>query len=278
MLTCWMLDVGCFLLSPPQNDLPASSKLALLSLILLQGSHASLLAAQLDILEIPGTTLRDNPLGDPLARQVALFKPDTLPDDQPATLVVYLPGWGGSSEGPIAEGRTSWFGGVVDHFATTTPVRIAVVDGRSRYGGSQFLNSTATGPYADYVAAEILPALTAKYASAKTGPNPIIAGHSSGGYGALLLAIRRHDTFPAVVALSPDSDFATTHKPFTEQPSARAVTPADLDAAMAPSGSFRLPADGLVRMLSGPLRQLHPHRRPARPLRLVLRPARQLAP
>jgi enterochelin esterase family protein len=226
-------------------------KLALASLTALLSSLGTLLAAQLDVLEIPGVTLRDNPLGDPPARHVALFKPDTLKDNQPATLVIYLPGWGGSSEGPIAEGRTSWFGGVVDHFATTTPVRIAVVDGRSRYGGSQFLNSTATGRYADYVAEEILPALTAKYTSAKTSPNPIIAGHSSGGYGAMLLAIHRQDTFPAVVALSPDSDFATTHKPFTEQPAARAVTPADLDTAMGPPDSYRLPTDGLVRLLMG---------------------------
>ncbi|HEY3898729.1 MAG TPA: alpha/beta fold hydrolase [Chthoniobacter sp.] len=218
---------------------------------LLQWSVGTLPAAQLDVLDIPGVTLRGNPLGDPPARHVALFKPDGLKDDQPATLVIYLPGWGGSSEGPIAEGRTSWFGGVVDHLAARIPVRIAVVDGRSRYGGSQFLNSTATGRYADYVAEEILPTLVAKYAGAKAGPNPIIAGHSSGGYGALLLAIHRHDTFPAVVALSPDSDFATTHKPFTEEPGVRAVTPADLEAAMAPPGSFRLPSDGIARLLLG---------------------------
>ena len=130
-------------------------------------------------------------------------------------------------------------------------MRIAVVDGRSRYGGSQFLNSTATGRYADYVADEIVPALKARYTSPKTGPNPIIAGHSSGGYGAVLLAIRRHEVFPAVVALSPDSDFATTHKPFTEQPSVRAVTRADLDAATAPPGSAHLPDDGLARLMMG---------------------------
>jgi len=208
-------------------------------------------AAQLDVLEIPGVVLKGNPLGDPAARRVAVFKPDGLKDDQPATLVVYLPGWGGSSEPAIAEGRHAWFGMVIDQFAATIPVRIAVVDGRSRYGGSQFLNSTATGRYADYVGDEILPILNARYAASKTGPNPIIAGHSSGGYGAVLLAIRRHETFPAVVALSPDSDFATTHKPFTEQPSVRAVTRADLDAAMAPPGSANLPEDGLVRLMMG---------------------------
>ena len=46
---------------------------------------------------------------------------------------------------------------------------LAVVDGRSRFGGSQFLNSTATGRYADYVAEEIVPALRARYAVVKGG-------------------------------------------------------------------------------------------------------------
>jgi len=208
-------------------------------------------AAQLDVMDIPGTTLKDNPLGDPAARHVAVFKPDKAKDDAPLPLVIYLPGWGGSSEDAIAEGRGAWFGKVVDQLAGSTPVRIAVVDGRSRYGGSQFLNSTATGQYADYVSEEILPAITARYSSPTSATSPIIAGHSSGGYGALLLAIHLHDKFAAVVALSPDSNFEVTHKPLVEEPSVKAVTRADLDAAMAPAKSARLPADGLARLVMG---------------------------
>ena len=78
-------------------------------------------AGQLDVLEIPGIVLKGNPLGDPPARHVAVFKPDGLKDDQPATLVVYLPGWGGSSEPAIAEGRHAWFGMVIDQLAATAP-------------------------------------------------------------------------------------------------------------------------------------------------------------
>lgn len=207
-------------------------------------------AAKLDVLDIPGVALRDNPLGDPAARRVAVLAPDGVQDDAPLPLLIYLPGWGGSSEDAIAQGRAGWFAQVVDGLAARTPLRLAVVDGRSRYGGSQFLNSTATGRYADYVADEILPALTARYASAKKGPSIIIAGHSSGAYGALLLAMSRQEKFAAVVALSPDSDFDVTHKPLVQQPSVRAVSRADLDAAMA-SKSAHLPADGLARLVMG---------------------------
>jgi len=208
-------------------------------------------AAQLDVLDIPGTTLKDNPLGDPPARHVAVFKPDGMKDDAPLPLVVYFPGWGSSCEEAIAHGASSWFGTVIDQLATKTPLRIAVVDCRSRYGGSQYLNSTGTGPYADYIVNEILPALDAKYTSQKDGTSPIIAGHSSGGYGALLMGINQHEKFAAVVALSPDSNFDVTHKPLVQNPNVQAVTRAELDAAMAPASEAKLPADGLVRMVMG---------------------------
>ena len=54
----------------------------------------ALSAAQLDVMDIPGTTLKDNPLGDPAARHVAVFKPDNAKDDAPLPLVIYLPGVG----------------------------------------------------------------------------------------------------------------------------------------------------------------------------------------
>jgi S-formylglutathione hydrolase FrmB len=95
-------------------------------------------------------------------------------------------------------------------------------------------------------------ALEEKWALAKDDLVPrVIAGHSSGGYGALALGMSRHSEFAGVVALSPDSDFATTHKPFADDPAVRAFTPAELELAMAPAGSFRLPENGLVSMMIG---------------------------
>ena len=201
-------------------------------------------AAQLEVVTIQSVKLRGNPLGDPTTRRIAIFQPDKMLAESLPPLVVYLPGWGGSSEDAIAQGPHAWYGDVIDRLAAHgMHVRIAVVDGRSRYGGSQFLNSTATGDYADYVVDEIVPSLT------KT--QCIVAGHSSGGYGALMLAMSRHEKFTAVVALSPDSDFETTHKPLAEQAPVRAVTRADLDAAMAPAKSAHLPDDGLARLIMG---------------------------
>ncbi len=207
-------------------------------------------AASLDVLTIPGVTLLDNPLHDPAERRVAVFSPDDSTPDQRIPMVIYLPGWGGSSEEGIASGKDYWIGGVVGELTRHgAPLRIAVVDGRSRYGGSQFLNSTATGRYADYISEEILPALTARYATIRE--RQYLAGHSSGAYGALLLTMRQQDKFSAVVALSPDSDFDETHKPLVQDPAVRAVTRVQLEAAMTPLSSVQPLTDGLPLIVMG---------------------------
>ena len=226
--------------------------LVLACAVVYAGSAQCLRAAEFDVLKIPGATLRGNPLGDPAERRVAVFAPEGTKAEAPMAMVIYLPGWGGSSEDVIPQGGGAWFGRVLDHLAADgLPLRLAVVDGRSRYGGSQFLNSSATGNYADYVADEIVPALKARYAFASGPLSCLIAGHSSGGYGALMLAMARQGQFAAVVALSPDSDFETTHKPLATQPSVRAIRRADLEAATAPAGAFHLPDDGLARLVMG---------------------------
>lgn len=220
---------------------------------LLLWAEKTLEAAALEVLDVPGIILQDNPLGDPAARRVAAFLPDGIKADTPLPLVVYLPGWGGSSEDAIAQGNHGWFGRVVDALAAEgVPLRLAVVDCRARYGGCQFLNSSATGNYADYVCNEVVPLLKARYRVGKEHPaERLIAGHSSGGYGALMLAMMKKEEFGGVVALSPDSDFETTHKALVEQASVRDIRPADLDAAIAPRERMHLPEDGLARLVMG---------------------------
>ncbi len=210
-------------------------------------------AARLEVLKVPGVTLRDNPLGDPAARRVAVYVPEGSQNSAAMPMVIYLPGWGGSSEEAISAGARHFLGEVVDRLAAQSiAVRVAVVDGRSRYGGSQFLNSTATGNYADYVSEEIFPALRERYAPEAAHPEScLIAGHSSGAYGAMLLAMNRQAKFHAVVALSPDSHFDVTHKAMVEQTGVRRVTAQELEDAMAPAGKARLPQDGLAALVMG---------------------------
>ena len=162
-------------------------------------------AARVEVIDVPGATLKDNPLGDPPGRKLAVISPNGT--DKTASLGARdLSAWmGWIFGGVIAANGGGWLGGVVDRLAVgKKPLRIAVVDGRSRYGGSQFLNSSATGRYADYVTEEIVPLLLQRYHTEEG--QVLLAGHSSGAYGALILTSIKKTKFNGVIALSPDSN------------------------------------------------------------------------
>jgi enterochelin esterase family protein len=208
--------------------------------------------ARVVALDVPGRTLADNPLHDPAARRVAVFSPRERADDVALPMLYYLPGYGGSSEDFLTAGERSPFARLVQQMAADGfALRIAVVDARNRWGGSQYLNSPAQGNYADYVCDEIVPTVEARFALAKGRNARIVAGHSSGGYGALMLGMKRQKLFGAVIGLSPDSDFELTHRPFVEEPAVRRVTRAELNAFLSPVADTPLPADGTVRLMCG---------------------------
>ena len=209
-------------------------------------------AARVEILEIAGRTLRGNPLNDPVSRRVVVFSPSQAKTGETLPVVYFLPGYGGSSEDIIAQGGGAWVAQVVAKLAAEgMPVVIAVPDARNRWGGSQYLNSTAQGNYADYLADEIVPTVEATHPAAKGRADRIVAGHSSGGYGALMLAMSRQKVFGAVVALAPDSDFEVTHRPAVERANVRRVTPREVEAFTAPAKDAPRPADGFVELILG---------------------------
>ena len=203
----------------------------------------------LEVMRIPGRLLEGNPAGDPPARRVAVFSPKESKAAIP--LVLYLPGWGGSSEDSISRGTGDWLAAAAGRLAAAGhPVRIASVDARSRYGGSQYLDSNAVGNYATWLEREVMPAIEARY-SLPPGAKWIVAGHSSGGFGALRLGMKSRDSIGAIVALSPDSDLENTHIGFARDASVRAITSADVEAATAPAPGFRMPRSGTAQMMLG---------------------------
>ncbi|HYN65037.1 MAG TPA: alpha/beta hydrolase-fold protein, partial [Candidatus Limnocylindrales bacterium] len=87
------------------------------------------------------------------------------------------------------------------------PAIVVYVDAWTRLGGSQFLDSAATGRYGTYLCEEIVPFVDDAY---RTLPGPEhrgLAGHSSGGYGAMVNAMRRPDLFGAFASHAGDGLF-----------------------------------------------------------------------
>jgi enterochelin esterase family protein len=83
------------------------------------------------------------------------------------------------------------------------PCRIVAPDCFTRVGGNQYINSSATGRYEDYLLDEILPFAEHRYRVMRWG----VFGKSSGGYGAFMLGMRHPDVFAALADHSGDAGF-----------------------------------------------------------------------
>lgn len=203
----------------------------------------SALAARLDIGEFPSRALKANPLRDPAVRRVAVFVPDQITNQPTLPVVYYLPGYGNSSERFIKD-ADKWRAFTQRLADDVAPVLFIVVDGRNRWGGSQYLNSPAQGNYADYICDEIVPWVERRYRVATNHIARIVAGHSSGGFGALRLGMLRPKLFAGVIALAPDSDFQNSHLPLVKLPGVTNVSLTQIKTYMAADLKPPLPKDG----------------------------------
>lgn len=239
---CWIRRPGVLF---PVNP----AWLAVLA-VLVGGKIDSRADGRFEAVEIAGKKLEGNPLGDPVRRRVAVYTAASPAKDTPLRTVYYLPGYGSSSE-DFFGGAGRGFLRAMDQLAGEgIPCRLVIVDCRNRWGGSQYLNSTAQGNYADYVLDEIIPEMEKRFGAPASPRERVVAGHSSGGFGALRLALMRRETFGAVVALSPDSDFEVTHRGIVER-GARYVSERQLAGYKAPADRFIRPQSGLVEMVLG---------------------------
>ena len=92
--------------------------------------------------------------------------------------------------------------------AAGAPELIAVMpDCFTRFGGSQYMDSSATGRYATHVVEELVPWADARYRTLAQREHRGVAGKSSGGYGALHLGMSHPDVFGAIACHSGDMLF-----------------------------------------------------------------------
>src|ERR1019366_991883 len=171
--------------------------------------------ARLEVVTLESRALKNNPLHDPATRPVPIFLPAQATNGARLPVIYYLPGYGNSADNFIKNSNV-WLKLTQAIADEITPMVLVVADGKTRWGGSQYLNSPAQGNYQDFVCDEIVSAAEAKYPAPMKGVRRIIAGHSSGGFGALRLGSSRQNLFDAVIALSPDSDFPTSHLPLVK--------------------------------------------------------------
>jgi hypothetical protein len=163
---------------------------------------------RLDRLMIASEALRGNPLGDPHERPLWVWTP---------------PGWDGG--GPVLF-VLQGFTGQLDMWSSRLPFRatfpelldesgpeaaVVLVDAWTSLGGSQYVDSPATGRYHTYLCEEVVPFVDARYPS-----NGLrgVAGKSSGGYGAALTALLRPDLFSGFASHAGGGLFEVSIRPF----------------------------------------------------------------
>jgi hypothetical protein len=112
---------------------------------------------------------------------------------------------------PRAEGSGNRRGGAPVN--KVPPAIVAFVDCWTSLGGSQFLNSAATGRYLDYLCDEVVAFVDRRYPTLPEREHRGIAGKSSGGYGAMVAPMLRPDVFGALASHAGDALFEHCYLP-----------------------------------------------------------------
>ena len=166
-------------------------------------------------ISVDSAVLRGNLLGDPAVRAVDVYIPaghtgSSLP------LLVDLVGFTGSGLS-----HTNWVGfreNVPERLdrligeGRMPPVVVAFPDCFTRVGGNQYINSAAVGRWEDYLLDEMVPAVESRFGCGGTGRRGVF-GKSSGGYGALVHALRHAEFWAAAACHSGDMGFEWCYLP-----------------------------------------------------------------
>jgi S-formylglutathione hydrolase FrmB len=176
-------------------------------------------AGRLDELVIESQALTGNPLGDPHRRPLYVYTPPGYDreKDRRHPSVYLLQGLTGqvdmwrnrkSFQPSTPEAIDAWFAS-----EEVAPAIVVFVDAWTSLGGSQFLDSAGTGRYHTYLCDEIVPFVDARYRTLDDAAHRGVAGHSSGGYGAMITPMLRPDLFGGMATHAGDALFEVAYQP-----------------------------------------------------------------
>ena len=178
--------------------------------------------------------LESNPWNDPVEREVAVYLPAGYSEDAPP----YVGLWDLAAYTNSGPGHLNWrnhgenLSERLDRLIGSGEMEPAVVvipDCYTSLGGNQYVNSPSVGRYADYVADELVPFVEQNVNVVRHQDGRALFGKSSGGYGALYLAMTRPGTWSAVASHAGDVGFDLLFKGAFPAV-AQALAPLDGDA------------------------------------------------
>ena len=174
-----------------------------------QAAPATSTTSKLLELKIPAPSLKGNLLGDATEQPIYVYLP---PGYQSSTTkrfpTLYLLHGFISTSKVWVDGSYQGFNiqSSMDELIHAGRVREMIVvaaNGFNAYGGSFYTNSPVTGNWEDFIVRDLVGNIDANYRTIARAESRGIAGHSMGGYGAMMLAMKHPEMFSAVYALSP---------------------------------------------------------------------------
>jgi enterochelin esterase family protein len=163
--------------------------------------------------------LAGNALGDPTDRVTPVYVPPSY-DEQPARrypVIFAITGFTGTGRMLLNESFLDEdLGTRLDRLIDDGEMGEAIVvmpDCITRYGGSQYVNSAATGSYATYLAEEVVAWADRSFRTIPIREARGVFGKSSGGFGSIRMALDFPDVFSAFACHSGDMAFEYCYQP-----------------------------------------------------------------
>ncbi|MCB1025450.1 MAG: esterase [Acidobacteria bacterium] len=169
------------------------------------------------VLRHESNALRNNPLGDPHIRDLYVYLPPNYEETGKKYPVVFcLTGFTG--RGKMMLNDSAFSPNMAERLdkligeERIKPMIVVMPDCFTKYGGSQYINSGATGNYGDYLTGELVPFVDENFRTINDKNSRAVMGKSSGGYGAMIMAMRHADLFGLACSISGDCYFELCYK------------------------------------------------------------------
>jgi S-formylglutathione hydrolase FrmB len=176
---------------------------------------------RIDFLTSPA--LQDNAMGDPAERPMAVYLPPSYDAEGSRRYPVLYCLHGYTGDVAALLGARPWEWNVVQRMdrlvagGKMAPALLVLVDGFTRLGGSQYVNSVHNGDYATYVTRDVIGYIDGTYRTIASEGGRAVLGKSSGGFGSLHLCMNYPGFFAAFASHSGDSYFEYAHPPLFVQ-------------------------------------------------------------
>ncbi len=173
----------------------------------------------IQILKHTSEVLKNNPLGDRHTRDLCVYLPTGYEENGAKNYPTVYCLTGFTGRGKMFLNDSAFAPNLAQRLdkliaeKTIRPMIAVLPDCFTHYGGSQYINSSATGNYEDYLTKEIVPFVDENFRTINDRNSRAVMGKSSGGYGALVMAMRHADQFGLACSTAGDAYFEFCYFP-----------------------------------------------------------------